>query len=351
MFVLVASWMHDASVSHAPLVRRLLVVSLSLLAPACTGADAGAADAGAADAGAADARVAGDAGPLYPPTLSATGLYRDAVGGPLADGVSSYEVRHPLWSDGSSKRRFLLLPGGGTIDTADPDGWRFPVGTRVFKEFAVDGRAIETRLLWKVGEGEWVRVSYVHRADGSDADAAPEGAVDALGTEHDVPDAAACFNCHRGAADFVLGISALQLDRASFDAWSSAGVIPSGTRWAEPPGDEVQRGALGYLHANCGPCHVERHPLAMHRALRLSLPVAVDDPLETPAWRTSVGQDAFHEIGGARQLLVPGDPDASQIYVRMGVRGELGMPPVGTERLDETGRAAVARWIRESSPP
>ena len=332
-------------------VLALVVPSaFSLLVSACDGAGARW-DAGAADAGAADARVAEDSGPPHPATLSAAGLYGDVVGGALADGVLPYEVRYPLWSDGSSKRRFLVLPEGASIDTSDPDGWRFPVGTRVFKEFAVDGRAIETRLLWKVGEGDWVRVAYLHRADGSDADAVPDGAVDALGTDHDVPDRAACFNCHRGAADFVLGVSALQLDRASFDAWSSSGVLLGGTRWVEPPGDEAQGAALGYLHANCGHCHGDRHPLAMHRTLRLSLPVSVEDPLDAPAWQTSVRRDAFHEIGGARRLLVPGEPDASQIYIRMGLRDELAMPPVGTEVVDDVGRAFVERWIRESPLP
>lgn len=342
--------MHAAGVDRAPLLCLLLCMLLCGLASACE-APPDPVDGGTADASADDAGALVDAGPPHPATLSAAGLYRDAVGGDLAEGVLAYDVRYPLWSDGSTKRRYLLLPDGATIDTSDPDGWRFPVGTRAFKEFAVDGRPIETRLLWKVGERDWVRVAYVYREDGEDADAAPGGVVDALGTAHDVPDVAGCFNCHRGAADFLLGVSANQLDRASFDAWTRAGVLPDGTRWGEPPGDDAQRAALGYLHGNCGHCHTESHPLAMHRSLRLSLPVGLDDPLEAPAWRTSVEQVAFHDIGGARQLLVPGDPDASQIYVRMGLRGELGMPPLGTEAIDPDGRAAIERWIRQSPLP
>jgi len=305
--------------------------------------DGGAPDAhDTADGGPRDAGTS-DAGPPHPATLSETGLL--AADGTVAPTALSYDVRYPLWSDGSTKRRYLLLPEGTSIDTSDPDGWRFPVGARLFKEFSVDGRPIETRMLHKVDEGEWVRVAYLHRPDGSDADAVPDGATDALGTAHDVPDRADCFQCHRGAPDFVLGVSAFQLDRASFDAWVAAGVLSPDAPFAEPPGDEAQRDALGYLAANCGHCHNDRHPLSMHRALRLDLRVGVTDPLAAPAWRTSAGRDAFHELEGVRALLTPGDPEASQLYRRMGVRDEIAMPPLGTERVDEVGRAAVSRWI------
>ena len=335
-----------------------LSLALALSSAACDGerepSGSGPPDAGPLDAGldaSADIDGGVDAGPLHPLTLSDTGLYRDGVDGPLADGILPYEVRSPLWTDGASKRRFLLLPAGTTIDTSDADGWRFPVGTRVFKEFSVEGRVIETRMLWKIDEGEWVRVSYLQRADGSDADAVPEGAPDALGTSHDVPDQGACFNCHRGVADFVIGVSAMQLDRTSFDAWVAAGVLPDDTEWGETPGDETQRAALGYLNANCGHCHSDRHPLAALRTLRLFLPVGLDDPLEAPAWLTSAGLDAHHELDGVLTIVEPGNPASSQLYRRMGVRDETAMPPVGTERVDETGRALVERWILEAPAP
>ena len=49
-----------------------------------------------------------------------------------------------LWSDGAVKRRFIYLPPGTTIDTTNMDEWVFPVGTKFWKEFSVDGRKLRT---------------------------------------------------------------------------------------------------------------------------------------------------------------------------------------------------------------
>ena len=153
-----------------------------------------------------------------PATLAETGLFSDAATETLADGVQAYAPRWELWSDTATKGRWFQLPDGETIDTSDPDGWVFPVGTRAWKEFSRDGVRVETRLMEKVGpgdyDGEWRMVAYVWDDAQSEAMAAPGGAPDASGTDHDVPDANACNACHAGAADILLGISALQLAHA-----------------------------------------------------------------------------------------------------------------------------------------
>lgn len=288
-----------------------------------------------------------DAGalPAPPATLSEAGLFANGIDGALAEGVRPYDVRHPLWTDGLEKRRFLWLPPGSSIDVSDPDHWSFPVGTRLYKSFSLAGRTLETRLLWKVRPDAWVYVSYVHRADGTDADASPSGLADVAGTFHDVPSQTDCRNCHRGGGDFVLGVGAYQLDRATFDAWRDAGVLPDDAPHAEVPGTDVERAPLGYLHGNCGHCHGERHPLSAQRTLRLHLPVGLTDASEAPAWRTTVGALAHHDIGGTTMLVVAGDPEASQLYVRASLRDPLAMPPLSTERIDMAALEALAAWI------
>ena len=62
-----------------------------------------------------------------PTRLSETGI---ASGQP-------YTPNFALWSDGAAKERWLSLPAGTEIDTSDPDDWRFPDGTRAWKQFAV----------------------------------------------------------------------------------------------------------------------------------------------------------------------------------------------------------------------
>src|SRR5690606_5866367 len=108
-----------------------------------------------------------------------TGLYADLTDRTLAAGVEVYAPEFELWSDGAVKERHIWLPPGEVIDALEPDAWRFPVGTKLWKTFSrTDGRPIETRLILRTGAGpdEVVMTSYLWRADGSDADRAPAGA-------------------------------------------------------------------------------------------------------------------------------------------------------------------------------
>jgi len=96
-----------------------------------------------------------------PQRLSKTGLFSDISSGTIADGVSAYRPQFQLWSDGAEKRRWIALPPCTTIDTSDMDDWEFPSGTKVWKEFGIAGKRIETRLLIKQGPGDddWVGLS------------------------------------------------------------------------------------------------------------------------------------------------------------------------------------------------
>lgn len=291
----------------------------------------------------------GDAGMYTGPTrLSETGLYRDPATHTLADGVLTYDVHYPLWSDGSEKLRYLYLPPGTTIDLTQPDRWQFPVGTRAWKEFRVAGRRLETRLLEKVETG-WRMVSYVWDPAETDALATPRGAPDVLGTTHDVPDMEDCRKCHRGAADGLIGVSALQLGRDGVDRLVALGLIPRATAPTGdllPPGTGVVRDALGYLHGNCGHCHNDLHPLSRLESLRLALHVSDRVPEDTPTYRTALRFVTRHEVDGTTITIVPGMPEQSQLWARMRtVVPEARMPSVGREVVDEEAVRVVGEWI------
>jgi hypothetical protein len=145
-----------------------------------------------------------------PDRLSLTGLYAEGEGETVAPGVRSFRPRFELWSDGASKRRFIWLPPEAQIDTSDMDSWQFPVGTKLWKEFTRDQVRVETRLLQRLPSG-WIGLSYVWKEDGSDAVAAPYGAIDVLGTPHNVPASNECDACHGGRSSYALGFSAIQL--------------------------------------------------------------------------------------------------------------------------------------------
>lgn len=340
-------------------MRSLLVLALSCAAcgqdpapdgglldaqadgPSETGQSDSGIDAGESGRDAGERIDAGD--PLALPELFSEWRLRDEAG-ELTSGVQPYTVAYPLWSDGSEKRRFLRLPAGTRIDTSNPNAWVFPVGTEAFKEFWVEGALIETRVFAKRAEAAegWRFVSYVWRADGSDADARPEGVRDAGGTEHDVPSVEGCFDCHRGQVDRMLGLSLFQLD--SVEEFVARGWLASGSVRATPPGEGIVPDALGYLNANCGHCHSDVHPLASFRTLRLNLRRG-DTVMDAGFFRTAIGVEAFHTIGGTRTIVVRGEPDASHLFVRMGLRNEEGMPPRGTEVVDESGRALIRDLI------
>lgn len=283
--------------------------------------------------------------------LSGIGLYADTRYETLAPGVLPYDVRFELWSDGATKARWLYLPEGTQIDTQDPAAWRFPVGTRAWKEFRVDGVRIETRMLHKTDEDHWEQVSYIWREDGSDADASPAGLIDANGTTHDVPDTAACNDCHRGGSDGLLGVTALQLtyDSASdpLHALEVAGKLSDALpQRPSIPGNEVEVAALGYLNANCGHCHSDRHPLSAARSIRFGLPNNLEQAAQAPALLTLRGAYMHHDFDGTRIGLDPGNPEGSQMWRRMQHRNDgIQMPARGSEVIDTAGLETIRAWI------
>jgi hypothetical protein len=320
--------------------------------------DAGGA-AGGSSAGAAGDSTAGAGGApvgVPPELLSEAGLYADLSSGEeLAPGVIEYRPRFELWSDGAEKRRFLFLPPGDRIDSSDMDYWVFPVGTRAFKEFTRDGVRVETRMLEKTADGQWLMLAFAWNSEGTDAFAAPRGENDAGGTPHDIPSRVMCGECHENMPDRLLGIGAVQLAH-SLGGLTLDTLIADGRLTHPPPspielpGDTVAQEALGYLHANCGNCHNRRSgdfPM-VHLELHLEV-LGLSSIEETTTYRTTVdvpfeGVPPSPDIPELR--IVPGDPEGSAVYQRMNVREPLvQMPPLGTEEPDATGLAAVASFI------
>ncbi len=292
-----------------------------------------------------------------PASLSETGMFSDMQSRTLAPGVLPYDVRYPLWSDGAEKQRFVSVPNGAQVDTSNIDLWQFPIGTKAWKEFWVAGKLIETRFLWKQAQGAdgWLKVAYLWNATGSDAYPAPEGVPDAAGTDHDVPSIEQCEQCHNGAGDVLIGVSAIQLSKEA-GGGSLAALVSNGWLSQPPasdfpvPGDGAVEDAIGYLHGNCGHCHNSESFLAKTRALRLKLLTSAKTPEETPLYQTALGAAAFHDLYGTQIIVTPGAPLTSQLLQRMTVRNLDQMPPVGTEVVDDAAVGTVSQWIAGLPP-
>lgn len=255
--------------------------------------------------------IAAPAGAALPERLRDTGLD--------APGVRAFEPRFALWSDGATKRRWIALPPGTQVDASRPDAWRFPAGTRLWKEFSVDGRPVETRHFVLGADGRWEFASYVWQ--GGDAVRAPaRGQVLTLpgGRRYDVPSTGDCVACHAGARSVVLGFAALPLGPA-VPALLREGLLKGApAAWAtQAPefaaADPAEHAARGYLHANCGHCHFDG---GVPVPLRLAL-----------------------DVGGR-----PAPVDAAAVLRRAATRNPYQqMPPLGTREIDRQGLALLQR--------
>lgn len=280
-----------------------------------------------------------------PDRLSETGMYSDIRGKTLSARLVEFTPANVLWSDGAEKHRWYQLPPGGMIDSTDMDHWLFPVGTKFFKEFALDGKRLETRLIWRVAdtgnrEVDTLVGSFVWNDTETDAEFVKDGADNLRGTQHDAPAADACWKCHVGEVGHALGMSALQLGDVSALPLSSP--PPPGTSYAAP------NPALGYLHANCGHCHNPSGSAWADSRMVLRLDVGERDAATTQLVQTTVGVGLEQWIDhGFAYRIVAGDPAQSAAFYRMTQRTmQVQMPPLATERTDDTGIALLQTWIQ-----
>ncbi len=348
--------------------RRILTLTAALAASlalaACTDGPAGdplddaGAGGGAGGGGGGGGGATEDAG-ADEPCEGPPGLFADDACDELAEGVVPYAPRFPLWTDGAAKERYIALPPGTRIDASNPDGWIYPVGTRLWKTFVVDGKRVETRMLEKVQEGDgiaaWSYVAYAWDEAQRSVEPAPAGVRDALGTDHDIPSMNDCAQCHASVEkDMVLGFSAIQLNHedAGVDlaAMNAGGWFEDGqsipVEDADVPGDEVAVAALGYLHANCGHCHGTGGLVAPPAGLSMRLRVGDATVEETDAFITAVDVPAFWQTPPPESAYLdriePGRLEDSAILRRF----ELGeMPLIGTDVVDPAGVSAIGAWI------
>jgi hypothetical protein len=280
-----------------------------------------------------------------PERLSQAGIYTDIGAKMLNPKLVPFAPNNVLWSDAAVKLRWFQLPDGAQIDSSDMNHWKFPVGTKFFKEFSLDGKRLETRLIWRVAdtgnfEKDTLVGSYLWNDTESEATFSKDGGTNLRGTQHDAPSADTCWKCHVGEAGHILGLSALQTGDVSALPLSSP--PPAGTTFAAP------NTALGYLHANCGHCHNPRGGGWQDSRMVLRLDVEERDVMTTQIAQTTVGHDLETWLNhGYDKRIVAGDPDQSALFYRMTQRTMLDqMPPVATERVDDEGVALVRAWIQ-----
>ncbi len=308
-----------------------------------------------------------------PASLRETGLYLDFDRREIDPSLTAFAPQYPLWTDGAAKRRWISLPPGTAIDASDPDAWVFPVGTRLWKEFAFGGQPVETRYIERRADG-WLYAAYQWTADGGNAvlvSSRGQGGTFPLGggRSHAIPSVTDCRVCHELGRTPVIGFSLLQLspdrDPGALHAEPGApdldlaDLVAAGLLVGLPPAfletpprisarDETERVALGYMHGNCGHCHNADGPLRnLGLALRHVSGAAVEPGLATTVGKPIV-DPAPGQTSDAVLRIAPGDPARSALAQRVGSRwAALQMPPLGTEVVDEDAYKLIRKWIAE----
>jgi hypothetical protein len=355
-------------------------------APACTDpvfdCAANAGNTGVDDAG-ANGTDAGAAGQVAI-SLKCTGLYSCWTTKTVAAENRLYTPAFVLYSDGADKSRWLQLPPGSTIDTGGGDAgtvdeWNLPVGTKVFKEFKLGGKHVETRQIWKASATETIYSVWRWKDDESDAILTYAGGLvpnpDRPGKNYEIPKTTQCPTCHNGHKDHFLSIDAWSLGAGAtgvtLDMLKTEGHLPS---WTYPtsiaqPQDSTGKfdKAAGFYYANCGFCHKPGMPAGNATGLFFHLPVAEALPVDggglpdggagivgeqTPVYVTAVNVNKTGGFpAGVPKRIQPGDADASAVYIRDETRDPDGgiapsqMPPLLVRTTDDTQLEATRQWI------
>ncbi|MFP6765188.1 MAG: PQQ-dependent sugar dehydrogenase [Planctomycetaceae bacterium] len=328
----------------------------------------------------------------FPGALSRTGLFADTSTHEVMPGVIPYAVNSPLWSDGTTKSRFLAVPADAIEDGKPPIGfsqghrsWSFPDRTVLVKSFGLEliqgepgsHRWIETRLLTKQ-QGEWIGYSYAWNDEQTDATLVQKSGADRSFTietdqgtrsqfDWHYPSRTECMVCHSRAANFVLGLSTPQHNRDHAyitadgeqrvdnqlrvlghlgliqlpESKTAAGLTGNDFEQLADPYDTslpVADRVRSYLHSNCAQCHIGAG--GGNSQILLSFGTTLDKA-------KLIDEIPLHDrfgIAGAR-LVAPGHPDRSILLQRIQRRGRGQMPQLGTTVVDQRAVELFTAWI------
>ncbi|MEC9030423.1 MAG: PQQ-dependent sugar dehydrogenase [Planctomycetota bacterium] len=302
--------------------------------------------------------------PVFPRKLSETGIFSSVAEYKVAPGVVPYSVNSPGWTDGASAERHLALPGDTTVSFGGNRGWELRERSVIIQTLSLGARRIETRLMTRQ-HNEWAGYSYRWNKEQTDAELVGKDGIDieleVAGTKQPwrIPSRAECMSCHSRADNFILGITANQLNREhayedgpapQLETLKKLGVL-TGYKDQDParlanPYDEKQ--ALGararsYLDTNCAPCHIEAG--GGNSTIRLNS----GPGLEKMKLVSAHPRHATFGIPSAL-LIAPGSPERSILYQRISRRGSGQMPPLVTQKVDEAAARLFHDWISSLEP-
>lgn len=302
-----------------------------------------------------------------------------------------YDLSIPLFSDYTSKYRFIFIPENEKVTYVENDIFEFPVGSVISKTFSMPSTTlvrgysveniIETRLLIKKDTG-WVARVYLWDQDKLDATKTREGASistvlghgdEIINFDYGVPTQSACTECHKFKVNdsetifTPIGPKARYLNTMyeypdgvsnQIERWVSEGLLDGSSvpdaidrEQAKTfndyidvdsiPPSEVEDFALGWLDINCAHCHRDEGT-ASNTAFKSSTEGAFQGYCEVPV--SGAGTGAL--------VVLPGNAESSLIYQRLNTTEDgFSMPPIGRSVIHKEGTALISRWINSLTSP
>ena len=315
-----------------------------------------------------------------PRLLSQTGVFSDTPKRIASPGLIPYDLNVAFWSDAADKSRWIAVPAGQILFSASGE-WRFPAGTVFVKNFdlGLDAanpavkRRLETRILVRDSKGGVYGAVYKWRPDGSDAELLSTSATETIQVKSATgkpqeqtwyyPSRQDCLTCHTAGAGGVLGVKTRQLNRPftypsgvidnELRTWNHLGLFTPAFKDEElqkftalaAAGDtrrSLQDRARSYLDANCAQCHRPggtvanfdaRYDTPLDKQALIDGPVLIDQGIDRP------------------RVISPHDIWRSIAYMRVDTTGDIRMPPLARETIDQKGVQLLGEWINSLPGP
>lgn len=298
----------------------------------------------------------------FPTLLSKTGCVDPSNPTQPASGLIPFGVNVPFWSDNAVKDRYIALPDGETItfDAEKENDWIFPTGSVLMKNFRLNGKLIETRLMMHYSKDVWAGYSYEWDEQLGDARLVSSGVTRNIDDQNwYFPSSADCLACHTPSANFALGPNTAQLngrfnyseiggtDGHQLSTFNEIGLFANKISVDDntlklPAIDDLDASlesrARAYLDVNCAGCHNEFNNAGIQAEMDLRYTTSF-------ANTNTCNEKAVTTIGNLNTLVVPGYSTQSLLHYRMARRDPHGMPPIGSFIVDEAGATLVSEWI------
>jgi uncharacterized repeat protein (TIGR03806 family) len=290
------------------------------------------------------------------------------------EGVLSYELNTPLFTDYAVKNRFIVLPKGGVIKYISEGIPVFPDSTIIIKNFAYTNIEhqkimIETRLLVKNPKDKtWKVMDYLWNKEQTDAvkhitgSRIPITLLDndnnKITTIYQVPNTNDCKRCHinndvltpigpkiRNLNLTVAGQNTNQLQqwvkKRLLSDLPDIGSVKQLPNWSDSKHFSLEQRARAYLDVNCAHCHTKGGD-AYNTGLFLEYQQTDPNHVGIKKSPVSAGGGA----GGLDYDIVPGDAAHSILAYRMNsVEPGTVMPELARTVNHKEGVKLIREWI------